>query len=88
MKRSILFLFLVFFFNSCNHLPEVGIKSVGFGDEIEVLQNLFFEFDEELVFDGDLNKWKALLTWILSRKLRESSNGLGKKNWFFRHQNP
>ena len=88
MKRSILFLLLVFFFNSCNHLPEVGIKSVGFGDEIEVLQNLFFEFDEELVFDGDLNKWESTPYMDFEPKIEGKFKWIGKKELVFSPSKP
>ncbi|OYU64527.1 MAG: hypothetical protein CFE22_18275, partial [Cytophagaceae bacterium BCCC1] len=88
MKRSILFFLLVFFFNSCNHLPEVGIKTLGFGDEIEVLQNLFFEFDEELVFDGDLNKWESTPYMDFEPKIEGKFKWIGKKELVFSPSKP
>ena len=88
MKRSILFLFIVFFFNSCNHLPEVGIKSLGFGNEIEVLQNLLFEFDEELVFDGDLNKWESTSYLDFEPKIEGKFKWIGKKELVFSPSKP
>jgi alpha-2-macroglobulin len=88
MKRSILLFLLVFFFNSCNHLPEVGVKSIGFGDEIEVLQNLFFEFDEELVFDGDLNKWESTPYMDFEPKIEGKFKWIGKKELVFSPSKP
>jgi hypothetical protein len=88
MKRSILFFLLVFFFNSCNNLPEVGIKSVGFGNEIEVLQNLLFEFDEELMFDGDLNKWESTPYMDFEPKIEGKFKWIGKKELVFSPSKP
>ncbi len=88
MKKICLISFLFLLFNSCNHLPEVGIKSLGFGDEIEVLQNLFFEFDEELVFDGDLNKWESTPYLDFEPKIEGKFKWIGKKELVFSPSKP
>ncbi len=88
MKKICIISFLFLLFNSCNHLPEVGIKSLGFGDEIEVLQNLFFEFDEELVFDGDLNKWESTTYLDFEPKIEGKFKWIGKKELVFSPSKP
>ena len=88
MKKICVIASLILIFNSCNHLPEVGIKSLGFGDEIEVLQNLFFEFDEELMFDGDLNKWESTPYLDFEPKIEGKFKWIGKKELVFSPSKP
>jgi uncharacterized protein YfaS (alpha-2-macroglobulin family) len=88
MKRIGYLLVILVLFNSCNHLPEVGIKSLGFGTEIEVLQNLVFEFDEDLVFDGDLNKWESTPYLDFEPKIEGKFKWIGKKELVFSPSKP
>ncbi|WP_255067799.1 alpha-2-macroglobulin [Lacihabitans sp. LS3-19] len=88
MKKSVILLLALVFFNSCNHLPSVGIKSLGFGDEIEVLQNLFFEFDEDLMFDGDLNKWESTPYINFEPRIDGKFKWIGKKELVFSPSKP
>jgi uncharacterized protein YfaS (alpha-2-macroglobulin family) len=89
MKRIVVsLLFFAFSFNSCNSIPEVGIKSLGFGEEIETLQNLFIEFDEELVFDGDLNQWESTPYLNFEPKIEGKFKWIGKKELVFSPAKP
>jgi alpha-2-macroglobulin len=88
MKRILLVLLLCIGFNACNFLPDVGIKSLGFGNEVEVLQNLFFEFDEELMLDGDLNQWEATPYIEFTPKIEGKFKWVGKKELMFSPSKP
>jgi alpha-2-macroglobulin len=88
MKRIALVFLLFIGFNSCNHLPNVSIKTFGFGQEVEVLQNLFFEFDEDLMLDGDLNQWESTPYIEFVPKIEGKFKWVGKKELVFSPSKP
>lgn len=89
MRRfSFLFFFVVLVFHSCNTLPDVGIKSLGFGNEVSLLQNMLFEFDDELVFDGDLNQWESTPYIDFEPKIEGKFKWIGRKELVFSPAKP
>lgn len=89
MKRtSFLLVLVVLLFHSCNTLPDVAIKSLGFGSEVNLLQNLLFEFDEELVFDGDLNQWESTPYIEFEPKIEGKFKWIGRKELVFSPSKP
>ncbi len=88
MKRISLLLLLVFGFHACNFLPSVKVKSLGFGEEVETLQNLLFEFDTDLMLDGDLNTWESTPYVEFTPKIEGKFKWIGKKELVFSPSKP
>ena len=88
MKHILTFLFFVCLIPSCNTLPEVGIKRLGFGDEVDLLQNLLFEFDEDLVSEGDLNEWESVPYIDFEPKIQGKFKWIGKNELIFSPTSP
>lgn len=88
MKRFLTLFFLISFAVSCDRIPEVGIKHLGFGNEVELLQNLIFRFDKELVSDVDLNQWESTEYLDFEPKIQGKFKWIGKNELLFSPAKP
>ncbi len=88
MKYLITLILSLIVFSGCDHLPEVGIRRLGFGKEVELLQNLIFEFDEDLVAEGDLNEWESTPYLDFEPKIQGKFKWIGKNELVFSPARP
>lgn len=88
MKRILPLLILLGFALSCDRIPDVGIKRLGFGSEVELLQNLIFEFDEDLVSEVDLNQWESTAYLDFEPKVQGKFKWIGKNELVFSPAKP
>jgi uncharacterized protein YfaS (alpha-2-macroglobulin family) len=88
MKRLCTLLFLLTLVVSCDRIPEVGIERLGFGKEVQLLQNLIFEFDEDLVSEVDLNQWESTSYLDFEPKIQGKFKWIGKKELVFSPAKP
>ncbi|MGL4632073.1 MAG: MG2 domain-containing protein, partial [Leadbetterella sp.] len=87
MKKILLLLALVGVF-SCNRLNVVNIKDLGFGTEVDLLQNLTFEFDENLMAEADLNHWESTPYIDFEPKIQGKFKWIGKNEVLFSPSKP
>ncbi|MBT6838198.1 MAG: alpha-2-macroglobulin family protein, partial [Bacteroidetes bacterium] len=83
MKSYLPLLLLSFglFLSSCGGKGKISIKNTNFVDEISLNQNLYFEFNQDIVDDSIINIWDstAYLTFkpeVVGRFMWESPNSL------------
>ncbi len=88
MRQSVCIILFLLLINSCNQIAKVGIKSLGFGDEVELLQNLNFEFTQDLVAEVDLNKWQSTKFLDFEPKIEGKFKWIGKRELVFSPSKP
>ena len=88
MKRILTLIFIFSFFSSCDQLAKVGIKRLGFGKEVELLQNLIFEFNKDLVSEIDLNHWESTAYLNFEPKIQGKFKWIGKNELVFSPSQP
>lgn len=88
MKRILPIVFFILFLSSCDRIAEVGIKRLDFGNEVDLLQNLVFEFDEDLVSDVDLGQWESTPYLDFEPKVQGKYKWIGKNELVFSPEKP